>query len=43
MTASTPAAPPAAEAPAAEGVTGEKPAAAESNEKPETDKEAPKN
>jgi hypothetical protein len=43
MAASTPAAPPAAvEAPAAEGQTGEKPAA-ESNAKPESDKEAPKN
>jgi EpsD family peptidyl-prolyl cis-trans isomerase len=41
MAASTPAAPAAAEAPAAEGQTGEKPAATESGAKP--DKEAPKN
>ncbi len=40
MTASTPA---AAEAPAAEGQTGEKPAATENGGKPEGDKEAPKN
>ena len=37
------AAPAAAEGPAAEGQTSEKPAAAESGTKPESDKEAPKN
>ncbi len=42
MTASTPAAPAATEAPAAEGQAGEKPAATENGAKPE-DKEAPKN
>ena len=43
MTASTPATPAAAEAPAAEGQPGEKPAATENGAKPEGDKEAPKN